>query len=239
MRRTLIIVGTLLIAILLVLGACAPAPAPPTEPAPALPTEPTPAPEETPTPSEITPPIEPERQEISFSDPSGDLFDKAGESVTAEPYLDIIEAELSLSNGYYLAKIKLNGPLPTKTDDTSTFIEWDILVDSDCNLGTGWNLPLICNDIGPDYRVYVGLKDSEYKASVQDIKSNTYKSIEYEIDGNIVELRFPSETVGEPANFNFVGAVRKYAKAGDPGTLVVADKAPNEGHYVFPNHYFP
>jgi hypothetical protein len=60
MRKTLIIVGTLLVTLLLVLGACAPAPEfPPAEPMP--PTEPTPAPTPTPEPppAKPTPPTEP------------------------------------------------------------------------------------------------------------------------------------------------------------------------------------
>ena len=197
------------------------------------------APASAPTPPpEPTPPVEPEKLGISLSDPSSDLFNKAGISWTGfGAYVDITKSELSLSNGYYLAKIELNSPLPAKTDDPSIFIEWDILVDSDCDAGTGWNWPLICNDIGSDYLLRLELKNSQYKGSVLNIKTNKWGSIEYKIDANIVELRFSSETIGEPANFNFVVAVRKYGERGAPQALQVADKAPNEGHYVFPNHH--
>jgi len=166
------------------------------------------------------------------------LFNKAGISWAGfGAYIDITESELSLSNGYYLAKIKLSSPLPTKIQDPAGVIEWDILIDSDCDAGTGWHSPLLFNDIGVDYYLCLALTKSGYRASAQDVKTHAQGSIEYEIDGNIVELRFPPETIGKPDSFNYIVAVRKYAKAGDPNTLEVADKAPNEGHYVFPNHH--
>lgn len=175
-----------------------------------------------------------------LSDPKDDLFNIAGESwADFGAYIDITESELSLSNGFYLAKIKLSSPPPTKTDDPSIMIEWDILIDSDCNMGTGDTWPILLNDIGADYLLRLTLVDSTYTGQVINLMTNDWGSIEYEIDGNVVELRFSSETIGEPANFNYVVAVRKYGEWGAPQALQVADKAPNEGHYVFPNHHFP
>lgn len=170
-----------------------------------------------------------------LSDPRDDLFNIAGESwADFGAYIDITESELSLSNGFYLAKIKLISPPPTQIQNPAGVITWDILIDSDRDPGTGWYSPLLFNDIGVDYYLFLALSKDGYSANIGDIKAGIYKSIEYEIDGNIVELRFPSEAIGEPASFNFVVAVRKYAEEGVGESLEVADKAPNEGHYVFP-----
>jgi len=171
---------------------------------------------------------------VKFPDPVGDLFDRYGNPAKGEPYLDIVETELSSSNGCYLAKIKVGGPLPAKTSDPSIFIEWDVLIDSDCNSGTGWNWPLICNDIGPDYLLRLGLIDSQYRGLSLNLKTQTWRSVGYEIDGDTIILRFLPETIA--TNFNYTVAVRKYGEGGAPQALLVADKAPNKGHYISPDH---
>ena len=216
------IIGTLLIATLLILGACAPTQAPESTPAP-----------------EPAPSVETEKLEASFSDSSGDLFSYKASSVVAEPYLDIIETVLSLSNGFYVAKIKLNGPIPAKIQNPAGVITWDILIDSDRDADTGLKDPVVYNDVGVDYYLLAKLNKGGYDAGIGDIKAQTYtrKSIEYEIDDDTVEFRFPSDAIGKPDIFNYLVSVREFAEEGVGKSLVAADKAPNEGHYVFPNHH--
>lgn len=225
------LLSTLVIA-LIVFGACATPPTPAETPTP---TTPTPSPEPTPPPT--SPPTStPEIIDVTkFSDSIGDLSDKEGRSTMAEAYLDMVETEFSLSEGYYVAKITVNAMLPVQADDPSIFIEWDILVDADGNPGTGWDWPLVYGNIGPDYLFRVELKDSEYKGRMLDIEANRWQDIEYKIAGNIVELRFQSNIMGKPNSFNYVAAVRKYGEGGAPDALLVFDKAPNRGHYAFPD----
>ena len=175
-------------------------------------------------------------QAIKFSDSTNDLFDKTGKAITGEPYLDIVEIELSSLDNYFIARIKLNGSLPTKIEDPLIFIEWDILVDMDNNPATGWNWPLIYNDIGPDFLFRLELRGDQYKGSVLDTNTRRWGSIGYKINGNIVELQLP-KTVLQAISFNYVAATRKYGQSGDPNALLLADKTPNKGHLKFPDGY--
>lgn len=201
-------------------GACAAPPAPPETPTPT-----------TPTPPPASPPV----STAKYSDSTGDFFDKEGISTTAEAYLDIVETELSLYDGYYIAKIIVNGTLPTQIDDPSIFIEWDVLIDADNNPSTGWNWPLVFGNIGPDYLFRVELKDSQYKGCMLDIKANRWQDIEYKSGGNTVEFRFQSDVIGKSNSFSWVAAVRKYGKGGTADALLAFDKTPNQGCYAFPD----
>ena len=83
-----------------------------------------------------------------YPDPGDDVCGKDGRPTIAEAYLDIVETELSLSDGYYTAKITVNGMLPAKMSD---IIGWDIPVNTDNDSSTGWNWPLVCDNIGAEY----------------------------------------------------------------------------------------
>ena len=188
-------------------------------------TEPAPATTLLPTQESIT-------RDVKLADPIDDLFNKEGGKVQGELYLDIVDTEISLVQNDYVFKINLRGPLPSFID-APAFIEWDIMVDSDRNLATGWNDPVVFGNIGADYRIFLGLKLDKYTAFVHDTKSNTYKSIEYKVDTSSVELRCPKSSFPVD-NFNYTVVARKYAKEGNAGSLVSADKAPNQGHCTFP-----
>ncbi len=168
---------------------------------------------------------------IKLADSINDLFDSSGGATTGEPYLDIVETELSSFDTYYLATIKLNHPLPTKLDDSSIFIEWDFFVDADSNPVTGWNNPLLLNDIGADYLFRLSLSGSIYTVETLDIKANKFSQRDYRVNGSIIELRLPKITL-QSDSFNYVTVVNK---DGDGGTtLLIADKSPNNGHGQFP-----
>lgn len=192
-------------------------------------------PQTTAPPSTVSPSIqEPATLEnVKLADPIDDLFNNEGGKVQGEPYLDIVNTEISLVEDNYVAKIKLGGALPSLIE-APAFIEWDVMVDSDCDSGTGWNDPVVLGNIGIDCRILLGLKADQYKASVHDIKSNTSEPIEYKADANTVEFQFPKSSIPVD-NFNYTVVVRKYAKEGDAGSLVTADKAPNQGHCKFPS----
>jgi hypothetical protein len=71
-----------------------------------------------------------------FNDPAGDLFDRQGQAISAEPYLDIVEVEVAQSGVDYYISMKMNGPLPSALNDPAILIEWDVLVDIDQNPAT-------------------------------------------------------------------------------------------------------
>jgi hypothetical protein len=176
-----------------------------------------------------------------YADPTGDLFDKNGAPTTGENYLDIAKSQVSLTAGIYTVHIELNEHCPEKTTEPTTFIEWDILLDTDNNANTGTKWPLIGNDIGYDYMGRVTLGNSTYGQGLLKVASNTWSDIDYIVAvfnyakvGNILELYLPAEAIGNPDSFHWIIAVRKYLNADPPNQPSVSDKSPNEGHYQFP-----
>jgi hypothetical protein len=176
-----------------------------------------------------------------FPDTTSDLFDAGSGSTPGKGYIDIRRSQISWTGGYYTAHIELNDPCPVRTDDSSTFFEWDILVDADSNSNTGFKWPLIGNDIGYDYLVRVGLNGSDYWGEVLTISTNASADIEFIVavynnqeTGNILELYFPEALIGSPEGFNWIVAVRQYLVNDPPDQPSISDKSPDEGHYTFP-----
>ena len=186
--------------------------------------------------------------EAKATDPTGDLFDKDGKPSTGERYLDIVESQISLQNDTYFVTIKVDGPLPMNLTDPSIFVEWDVFIDSDLDPSTGWawsqadigwEISLIANDIGPEHLLRMGTWPSRPGVFLgENIRENGMRGfIGYQVDGDVIELHFPKEIIGSPASFNYVIAVRKHGEGGAPHALLVADKAPQQGHYVFHAQY--
>jgi hypothetical protein len=163
----------------------------------------------------------------SFTDSVNDTFDKHNNFVSGEPYLDIIEVNVSSFDADVVATIKVNGLIPTRTEDPSASIEWDVYVDSDLKNVTGLRWPLIINDIGAEYVFRLMLKGDKMTGEVYEVASNKWGNISYEIDGNAVTLHIYKLT-----SFNYVAATKKFGEGGIE--LLVADKAPNMGHLTFP-----
>jgi hypothetical protein len=132
-----------------------------------------------------------------------------------------------------VAKLIVGGR-PPRTYDSSVLVEWDILIDVDNDPKTGWNWPLICNDISPDYVVRAQTKDGMIIGTYVDIKGNKMGGANCRVNGETIEIIFAPEIVGRPETFTYVIATRKYSQSGTISTLVIADKAPNNGHHNFP-----
>lgn len=177
--------------------------------------------------------IPPEVKSVSLTDPTNDLFDKSGNPIEDQPYLDIVGAEVTTSGSDYIARIILNGSLPTQTPDPQIFLEWDVYVDSDCNISTGSVWPIVTNDLGFEYAARLCLLDSNYTAQLFDFKIRKTYSMQYTITGNIIELRWP-QAFYQTDKFNFIVAAKKYGERGAGTAFMLADKAPNQGHDQFP-----
>lgn len=171
-----------------------------------------------------------------FSDPTNDLFDKNGNPITAEPYLDIVSVDIWKSSGNYTIELVVNGPLP-KSIDPSLWIDWDILVDTDNNASTGWYWPLVLNDIGADLIVRLGMANSTFypDAFPYVLNAASVSGLNVLVEGNrIVFTLSPPLMLKLPPTFSWTVAARKYGNRGLPPNppLLAADKAPNTGHYV-------
>jgi hypothetical protein len=176
-----------------------------------------------------------------FSDDADDLFDENGIFATGEGYLDILTSQMSLMGGLYTVRLELNSPCPVKTEEPTTFIEWDVLIDVDADASSGTKWPLIGNDIGYDYLVRMTLVDTEYRGEILNTHTHTFSDIDFivaiynfEEMGNIIELYFPASAIGNPESFIWITAIREYIYGDQPDQPSASDKSPNEGHYIFP-----
>jgi len=177
-------------------------------------------------------------QAEAFADPIGDLFDRDGKPVTAEPYLDIVEVELTRSGTEYNARIKVNGPLPSSLGDPSIFLEWDLLVDIDQNRETHpWSWGLLDNGIGVDMliRLRLGPSGNAYRADVYNEATTKSVSIGFKVDGATVQLKFDDTSLRVVSKaFDLVFATRKYGNYSfRAGAALALDKAPNQGSFTF------
>lgn len=159
----------------------------------------------------------------------------------AKNYLDIVKSQVSLTAGLYTVHIELNEHCPEQTSEPTTLIEWDILIDTDKNINTGTQWPLIDNDIGYDYMARMTLEDTKYGQGLLSVNTNTWSDIDYivaifhyEKVGNIVDLYIPAEAIGKAENFNWLIAIRKYMNGAPPNQPSVSDKSRDQRHYVFP-----
>lgn len=176
-------------------------------------------------------------QTLKLSDATGDLLDGSGKPITAENYLDIAEAEVSIIGTNYRFRMKVNGQLPTKLDDTLVALEWDFFIDADNSRASGWNYSIAANDTGPDYLVSLNLKGSQADGMLLDILNNKYTKVASKITGDTLEVSFTWTLMQQIQSFDCVAAARKWVQSGSNQVLTVVDKTPAEGHYNMPKGY--
>ncbi len=170
---------------------------------------------------------------VKLTDPADDLFDKAGNPIRGELYLDIVQIWIASFGSYYDAKITLNAPLPDKTPEPSAFMQWDIYVDADRNALTGESWPLVANDLGFEYFVRLMLLDSTYTGEVHEFGTGFSQSLVLDITSNVIEFRWLRKT-DQPDAFNFVATAKKYGERGKASAFILGDKVPNQLHATFP-----
>jgi len=172
---------------------------------------------------------------ISLTDQEVDLLDKNGKPTVDESYLDIIEANLELVDDNFIGLIRLSGDIPSKTNESDIFVEWDFMIDADKKPSTspGGHMPLLVNDLGVDYMVRLCLQDDKRWAQIYNAAQNDWFGIDFEISGSEIELTFTPSEIGGFKNFDFVVLVRKYSDRGVSDALIAFDKAPSKGHYTF------
>ncbi len=169
------------------------------------------------------------------SDAANDLFDSQGKPVSGEGYQDIRGITLVREGDIYVLTIGLNGDIPSSVD-SSIFMEWDLMVDTDLNAKTGWSTPLFFNDIGADYYLNFYISGDRTSAGgfiTADTAGSRFTDVTYKVSGSIVEIRFPSKDISGVSSFNYLVLSRKYDNSSKPSLLLGADKFPDTGHMVF------
>jgi hypothetical protein len=176
------------------------------------------------------------------NDNTGDLFDKNGAATSGESYLDINNVELRKNGSDYILLMKLNGNIPSKTAEASTYIRWDFMIDIDKSIytGTSWTavdnelgFDLIANNIGYDYVARYSLTGSAGLFQFFNIKTGKITTLTGRAIQNVIEMTVPGTLLGNHSSFYWTAAVRKYLN-GKMNTPSPSDRAPNKNHYVFP-----
>lgn len=178
---------------------------------------------------------------VTISDPKGDLLNYPNPTpscpTTCDPYVDIVEAGVTQDGNDYVATIKLAANLPTKLDDPTLVIDWVLLIDADRNPNTpNVKNPLKVNDITGDVIIRLILKEqNNWSGQIVFVVNATDQRTEpfpYQISGNTVKFTFSPEKIGS-TNFDFAFLARKFGKGGAQESLIIFDRAPNQGHATF------
>ena len=167
------------------------------------------------------------------TDGANDLFDLSGNPVSDYQYLDITNEWIQRDGENWVITIELTGNIPESTDPTGV-VEWDIMVDADNDIATGWQSSLLFNDLGVDYYIWCSKSGSDYVVNAQRVadSSVTYSHfVGYNVSGNRVTIRFNPDAIGGSNNFSFIVIARQYSIIGDPESLIAADKIPDSKHY--------
>jgi len=65
---------------------------------------------------------------VRLVDTADSLIDKEGRPTMAEPFLDLLEADLAEADGAFVLRLRVTAPLPDRTPDPQFFYEWDIQI---------------------------------------------------------------------------------------------------------------
>jgi hypothetical protein len=168
------------------------------------------------------------------SDSKGDLFDINGRPVIGYQYLDIVNEWIERKTDTWSVTIELDAKYPD-TLDPEGIVEWNVMVDADNDINTGWKSPLLFNDLGIDYYLSLSRTGVNFSLNAQRIidSSTTYPHyMKYHIVGNTITIEFNPETIGNSNKFSFIVLARQYAKKGDSQSLIAADKIPGIQHFM-------
>ena len=175
-----------------------------------------------------------------LTDTVSDWFDSQKRPVTGPEYLDIDFSHISFVDGKWIMKLGLRGEPPAANAVTAnTLIEWDFLIDFDQDPATGLSRPFISNDIGYDYLLQFSLENNKYKCTLIDINMGTSEIVDSAIHDKIVEMVIPltagqGTAITSPPNIDWVVTTIYYGDDDPRDQPSFTDKAPNEGHYLFP-----
>ena len=178
------------------------------------------------------PPAPPQPAANIHLDPADDTFESKGNPISGYQYLDIVNEATDYTDGTWSFTIKLNANIPSNVEAPGV-VEYDVMVDADNNVKTGWQSSLLFNDLGIDYYVYFSIAGSTRKCAVIDTATSAPVNnlgVNYSTSGDTVKIWFKYDLTGASRSFNYIVLARQYSKVGDPQTLVAADKLPNQGH---------
>jgi len=168
------------------------------------------------------------------ADSRNDLFDLTGKPVSGYQYLDIVNEWIERKGENWAITINLGENYPQNVDPAGV-VEWDIMVDADNDITTGWKYDVLFNDLGIDYYISLSRTGSNFVTGAQrtlDSSTSYPHYVHYTTNGNLITIEFSPKTIGDSSKFSFLVLARYYSRIGDPQSLVAADKIPNASHYL-------
>gem|GEM_PF-3322136 len=183
------------------------------------PTSATPVP--VPTPDPLVPPEG--AKKLVIQDPRGDLLDGQGQPIQAEPYLDIVGAEVYVSETSLFFRMVLDDVMPLEYGSPGLMLEWDFFIDTKTATG---------NDIDPNYLLRLVMMTGLVRAELRSLVTDEYWPVEFQIVDSTVDFSVDASLLAID-KFNFTVATYKWLA--DSRMLLVTDRAPNQGHYNMPN----
>jgi len=146
--------------------------------------------------------------------------------------LDIVGAEVYVTETDSFFRIVLDGALPSELSDPNHVLEWSFYIDTVMAPPSGEAVVRIYNDIDPDYRIRLIMTSYWMGAEIINLKTNWSDSVVYQVDGNTVTFSVPASVL-PLTHFNLTVAACLYQQ----GESVAVDKAPDQGHYNVPKGY--
>ncbi|MGD0424059.1 MAG: TlpA disulfide reductase family protein [Candidatus Bathyarchaeia archaeon] len=174
-----------------------------------------------------------------WADPVGDTSSGQPGAV-ADKYIDITQVSVGKRGPTYIFNISMAGPLPPASSaSSSTFVEWDVLLDLDRNNATHpcGSYPSDDNGIGVDAiaRLTWWGDNSGYSGELMTWPNGTqtFQTIGFKVNGTVATIYLEPSMIHNPNSFDFVYRVAKFAEPGDK--FIVEDKTPNHGHFTYAN----
>ncbi len=170
------------------------------------------------------------------ADKKEDVFDLDGKPVSGYPYLDIINQWIERKGDNWVISMEMQAKYPA-TVDPDGVVEWNIMVDADNDINTGWRSALLFNDLGIDYYLYLSRTGTRFLVGAQRTADSSrgyrhFIGYSTSMNGNTLSIEFSPDTIGNSNRFSFIVLTRQYSKAGDPQSLMAADKIPDLKHFM-------
>jgi hypothetical protein len=163
------------------------------------------------------------------TDVTNDVFGPDGKIISGYNYLNQLTNWIENKNNMWVVTQEVSEDIPGSVESPG-LIEWDVMIDADENINTGWKSELLFNDLGIDYYISLSLIGSELSVHAQRTadSSFTYPNlVNYHASGKQISIGFNNDTIGNTKKFKYIILNRQYSVKGDATTLLAGDKSPS------------
>jgi hypothetical protein len=163
------------------------------------------------------------------TDITNDVFGPDGKIISGYNYLNQLTNWIENKNNMWVVTQEVSEDIPGSVASPG-LIEWDVMIDADDNITTGWKSELLFNNLGIDYYISLSLTGSDLSAHAQrtaDSSVSYPNLVNYHATGKQISIGFNNDAIGNTKKFIYIILNRQYAVIGDETTLLAADKSPS------------